>query len=209
MNISNQISVLIVDDHDVVRQGLEAILANAPTIRLVRSVSSGTDALSLLVRTSFDVVLLDLRMPDGHGLDVLAKIRKLSDPPRVLIVTSHEGDAMVARALVAGATGFVSKSTDGPTLIAAVISASRGVKIVSASLGRKIVANQGFPGLTDREAEVLTEVSRGLGNREIGETLGCSEKTVKNHLNSIFVKLDASDRTHAVMIALERGLIGQ
>lgn len=201
-------TVLVIDDHPIVRQGLEAVLRSADDLRFLGAVEGGAEGMAALARTHTDVVLLDLRLAEGDGLAVLAEVLVLRPAPRVIIFSSHEGDAMIARALRAGASGYVSKNAPPMEILTAIRSALLGEPYVSMALRRKLRATNGAPAITERERQVLEQVALGLSNQEIADRIGCAEKTVKNHLMSIFSKLEASDRTHAVMLAVERGIIG-
>lgn len=206
--MAQAVTVLIVDDHPVFRQGLEAVLGTQADLVVVAAVATGAEALSRAAQTTPDVVLLDLRLADVDGLTVLQQLHQLPKPPKVLIVSSHEGDTMITRALKLGALGYVSKNAPATELIGAIHKVQAGQRTVSTDLSSKIAQAKNLPALTPREVEIIAQVSNGLSNKQVGSVLGLTEKTVKNHLNSIFAKLEASDRTHAVMIAIERGIIG-
>ncbi len=201
------LTVLVVDDHPVFRQGLEALVATQADMRVVGAVGDGASAFEKAVSQRPNVVLLDLRLAEANGLTVLTKLKLLQPAPKVLIVSSHEGDVMVTRALKTGADGYVSKNAPASELLSAIRKVHAGGRAISSELSRKFSEGVAQPILTLREAQILEQVARGLSNKEIGSNLGLAEKTVKNNLNLIFMKLDASDRTHAVMIAMERGII--
>ena len=202
------ITVLIVDDHPVFRQGLESLVGTQEDMRVVGAVDNASEALTRAASEPPDLILLDLRLADTNGLEILTEIQLLPKPPKVLIVSSHEGDAMVSRALKAGAGGYVSKNAPASELLSAIRKVHSGIRALSKDISRNVAASIGLPTLTPREVEIIEQVSAGMSNKEVAAHLGLSEKTVKNHLNSVFVKLDASDRTHAVMLAIERGIIG-
>lgn len=201
------LTVLVVDDHPVFRQGLEALVATQADMRVVGAVGDGASALDKAVSQQPNVVLLDLRLAEDNGLTVLTELKRLQPASKVLIVSSHEGDVMVTRALKTGADGYVSKNAPASELLSAIRKVHAGGRAISRELSRRFSEGVAQPTLTPREAKILEQVARGLSNKEIGSNLGLAEKTVKNHLNLIFMKLDASDRTHAVMIAMERGII--
>lgn len=201
------LTVLIVDDHPVFRQGLEALVATQADMRVVGAVGDGAGALENAVSQQPHVVLLDLRLAEVSGLAVLTELKRLQPAPKVIIVSSHEGDVMVTRALKTGADGYVSKNAPAGELLSAIRKIHAGGRAISRELARKFSEGVAQPTLSPRDAQILEQVAQGLSNKEIGTNLGLAEKTVKNHLNLIFMKLDASDRTHAVMIAMERGII--
>ncbi len=202
------ITVLIVDDHPVFRQGLESLVGTQEDMRVVGAVDNASEALTRAASEPPDLILLDLRLADTNGLAILTEIQLLPKPPKVLIVSSHEGDAMVSRAFKAGAGGYVSKNAPGSELLSAIRKVHCGIRALSKDISLNVAASVGLPTLTPREIEIIEQVSAGMSNKEVAAHLGLSEKTVKNHLNSVFVKLDASDRTQAVMLAIERGIIG-
>ena len=201
------LTLLLVDDHPIFRQGLEALLAEQSDMRVVGAAGDGADALEKAEALQPDVVLLDLRLATTNGLSVLTKLKLLKPPPKVLIVSSHEGDVMVTRALKGGADGYVAKKAPARELLSAIRKVHIGGRALSRELARKYGEGLGQATLTPRETEIIEQVARGLSNKEVGEALGLVEKTVKNYLNIIFMKLDASDRTHAVVTAIERGII--
>lgn len=204
---ARHLRLLVVDDHPVFRQGLTSLLESQTDMQVIGAVGSGAEAMAIVGSSRPDVVLLDMRLGEEDGLDVLEQLSRLAEPPRVLVISSNEGDVMVARALRAGAGGYVSKNAPAQELLNAIRDVARGGRFVSRELAARVDEAAGLPTLTERESEILSGVAAGLANKEIGAELGLTEKTVKNHLNRIFTKLDASDRTHAVMIALERGIL--
>lgn len=201
------ITLLVVDDHPVFRQGLEALLEAQSDMRVVGAASDGPEALEKAASQQPDVVLLDLRLDETNGLAVLTELKQMQPAPKVLIVSSHEGDVMVTRALKTGADGYVAKNAPSRELLSAIRKVNAGGRALSRELARKYSEGLGHASLTARETQILEQVARGLSNKEVGAELGLVEKTVKNYLNIIFMKLDASDRTHAVITAIERGII--
>ena len=204
-----EISILIVDDHPLFREGVAAFLNAQSGLHVVGAVGSAHEAEALAIDARPTVVLLDLRLGLSQGLDVLAKLKRLARPPKVLIVSSHDGDAMVRRALEAGADGYVSKNVPSADLVAAIRKLINGERALCANIAMKVSDAVGKPELTDREIDIIELVASGLSNKEVANKLGLTEKTVKNRLVGIFEKLEASDRTHAVVIAMERGFIGR
>jgi len=201
------IRVLIVDDHELVREGIAAVLVTQPDIDVVGSAPDGATALEMCAEHEPDVVLLDLRMEGMDGLQVLARLRERAPDVRVLMLSSHDGDEAIYRALKAGAAGYVLKKQPSAELVAAIRGARTGKVPLAPEVSSRLTARMSLPTLSEREIEVLTHVARGESNKEIAGSLAISASTVKNHVDSILTKLDASDRTEAVTIALQRGII--
>ncbi|MFI6298720.1 response regulator [Nonomuraea sp. NPDC050790] len=204
------IKLLIVDDHPVVREGLRGMLDGDPGLDVVGAAASGDEAVVRARELAPDVVLMDLRMSGGDGVDATGRI--LADRPgtRVIVLTTYESDHDIVRAVEAGAAGYLLKDTSAEDLLAAVYAAARGETVLSPSVATKLVTRlraPAAPALTPREAEVLALVARGLTNAEVGRRLFISETTVKTHLLRVFGKLGVSDRTAAVTTAMERGLL--
>ncbi|MEU4829147.1 response regulator transcription factor [Streptosporangium sp. NPDC023615] len=202
--------VMIVDDHPVVREGLRGMLEADPGITVVGEASSGDEAVVRSGGLRPDVILMDLRMPDGDGVSATSRI--LADRPesRVIVLTTYETDADIVRAVEAGAAGYLLKDTSRADLLAAIRSAARGETVLSPSVATRLVTRMRAPvaeSLSPRETEVLSLVARGMTNAEIGRALFISETTVKTHLLRTFGKLGVSDRTAAVTTALDRGLL--
>lgn len=204
------ITVLLVDDHPVVREGLRGMLAGEPDIEVIAEAGSGDEALVVARRHSPTVVLMDLRMPGGDGAE--ATTRTLAELPntRVVVLTMYEGDTDILRAVEAGACGYLLKDASKTELASAIRGAARGETVLAPSVATRLVARMRTPqaeSLSAREIDVLRLVSRGRTNAEIGRRLYISEATVKTHLLRAFTKLDVSDRTAAVTAAIERGLL--
>ncbi len=197
------IRVLLVDDHPVVRQGVRGMLAPAADLEVVGEAASGDEAVRLVRADPPDVVLMDLRMPGGDGVEATARIGALS---RVVVLTTYETDADILRAVEAGAVGYLLKDASPEDLVAAVRAAARGETVLAPSVAGRLVRRT--PALSPREVEVLRLVGRGLSNAEIGRQLFIGEATVKTHLLRVFSKLDVSDRTAAVTTAMRLGLLG-
>ncbi|MGK5630391.1 response regulator [Streptomyces sp. URMC 123] len=204
------IGVLLADDHPVVREGLCAILETAEGIRVVGQAGSGEEAVTVAAAIAPDVVLLDLRMGGMDGVAATGHILRRSPGSKVVILTTYESDTDILRAVEAGAAGYLLKGSSRAELIAAVHAAARGETVLTPSLAPKLfrarVVEQSA--LSSRECEVLRLVSRGRTNADIGKELFISEATVKTHLLRAFRKLGVSDRTAAVIKAMERGLLG-
>lgn len=206
----SRLRVVVVDDHTVMRAGVVALLADEPTIDIVGEADDGRAAVELVRRLEPDVALVDLRMPVLDGTSATAEIVAGRFRTRVLILTTYDTDAEIERAVEAGAVGYLLKDTTREQLVDAIHSASRGETVLAPRVAARLVARMRRPApvtLTRREVDVLGAVADGLSNVEIGRRLVISEATVKTHLLRVFAKLDVSDRTHAVVKALERGLL--
>lgn len=206
----SRLRVVVVDDHTVMRAGVVALLADEPTIDIVGEAGDGRAAVELVERLEPDVALVDLRMPVLDGTSATAEIVAGRFRTRVLILTTYDTDAEIEHAVEAGAVGYLLKDTTREQLVDAIHSASRGETVLAPRVAARLVARMRRPApvaLTRREVEVLGAVADGLSNVEIGRRLVISEATVKTHLLRVFAKLDVSDRTHAVVTALERGLL--
>ncbi|WP_051966494.1 response regulator transcription factor [Kitasatospora mediocidica] len=203
------IGVLLADDHPVVRAGLSAMLESADGISVVGQAGSGEEAVAQAVALRPDIVLLDLRMGAMDGVAATGQILRQSPGSRVVIVTTYEDDADILRAVEAGASGYLLKGSSRQELIDAVQTAARGETVLTPSLAGKLFRARGVSpvALSGRECEVLRLVSQGKTNADIGVELFIGEATVKTHLLRAFRKLGVSDRTAAVMTALERGLL--
>ncbi|MEU1076047.1 MULTISPECIES: response regulator transcription factor [unclassified Streptomyces] len=205
-----RIRVVVVDDHAVMRAGVIALLADEPTIEIVGEASDGREGVGLVERLAPEVALLDLRMPVLDGVAATAEIVARTTPTRVLILTTYDTDVEIERAVETGAVGYLLKDTTREQLADAIRSAARGETVLAPKVAERLVARMRRPepvALTPRERDVLRAVADGLSNAEIGRRLVIGEATVKTHLLRIFAKLDVSDRTRTVVIALERGLL--
>ena len=204
------IRILLVDDHPVVRMGLRGMLDAEPDLTVVGEASSGATALAAALAETPDVVLMDLRMPDGDGVWATEQILARAPGTRVLVLTTYETDRDILRAIEAGAGGYLLKDATPAELSEAVRAAARGETVLApsvvSSLARQ-VRRPAPPALSAREAEVLRLVARGRTNAEIGKALFISEATVKTHLLRVFNKLDVTDRTAAVTTAMDHGLL--
>jgi DNA-binding NarL/FixJ family response regulator len=201
------IRILAVDDHDLVRKGIAAILSTEPDLDLVAAAHSGAEALRLFRQHQPDVTLMDLRLADMSGSDVTLAIRREFPEARIIALTSFDGDQDIYRALEAGVRGYLLKEMVHTEIVRAIRVVHSGKRFIPAEVSQQLT--EFFPdvALTPREVEVLSLVARGLGNKEVGDVLGTASGTVKAHVQSILSKLGAKDRTHAVTIALRRGII--
>jgi len=201
------IRVVLVDDHPVVRSGLAGLLAAEADIEVVGEAGDGAAGVALALEVQPDLVLMDLRMPELDGADATALITAAGGP-RVLVLTTYDTDADILRAVEAGATGYLLKDTPREQLVAAVRAAARGETVLAPPLAAKLMRSvRGGDQLTARETEVLELVARGLSNPEIARELFIGEATVKSHLLHVFDKLGVSDRTAAVTVAMQRGIL--
>lgn len=204
------ISVLLVDDHPVVRAGLRGMLESQPDIEVVAEAGNGAEAVALTAEHHPDVVLMDLRMPGTDGVAATRTIRSNHPEARVIVLTTYDGDADIVRAVGAGAAGYLLKDTTASALAEAVRAATRGDTVVAPALAWRVMRQLHGPApvtLSTREVEVLRHVARGASNADIGRTLYISEATVKTHLARIFTKLDVTDRTAAVTTAMAHGIL--
>ena len=204
------IRLLIADDHPVVRDGLRAMLATQPDMELVGEAATGTQAVAQARALRPDVVLMDLQMPELDGPDAIATLREQAPEVRVLVLTTYGTDADITRAVDAGATGYLLKDAPREQLFGAIRAAARGESVLSPLVATRVLGRMRAPAeeaLSPRELEILQAVARGLSNKDIGRQLYVSEATVKTHLLRVFSKLGVDDRTAAVTVALERGII--
>ncbi|MGY1773256.1 response regulator [Blastococcus sp. SYSU D00813] len=204
------IRVLVADDHPVVRGGLVGWLDAQPDLTVVGEAGDGLEALARVAELSPDVVLMDLRMPRMDGVTAIEKLAAAHPAVRVLVLTTYDTDADITRAVAAGATGYLLKDAPLPQLADAVRAAARGETVLAPPVAARLVSRMRAPAVeepTPRELEVLAGVARGLTNAEIGRELFIGEATVKTHLLRLFARLGVDDRTRAVMVAVERGLL--
>jgi DNA-binding NarL/FixJ family response regulator len=204
---AEHIRVLAVDDHPLVRKGVAAVLETEPGVRLVGEAANGAEAIAQFRALLPDVTLIDLRMPDLSGVDVILRVREEFPEARFIALTSYDGDQDIYRALDAGVRGYLLKELVHSEIGKAIRVVHSGARYLPQAVTQQLA--EFFPNyaLTPREVEVLRLVAGGLGNREIGHQLGTASGTVKAHVQSILSKLGAKDRTHAVSIAVRRGII--
>lgn len=202
-----RLRILIVDDHPIVRFGLNALLSTQEDFEVAGLAESGDAALAILRGGPVDIVLLDLRMPGMSGVDTLKYIVEAAPDVRTIVISSFEYDEEIYAAVKAGAQGFVHKEADSQEILQAIRVVGRGMQAFPKHIADRLASNQMTAGLSLRETEVLQLVATGLTNKEVARTLNISQFTVRNHLNHITQKLDATDRTEAIFIALQTGLI--
>jgi len=201
------IKVLSVDDHALLREGIAAVIANQTDIVLVGEATNGREAVERFRAVRPDVVLMDLQMPDMTGIDSIITIRSEFPNARIVVLTAYSGDVQIVRALKAGAAGYLLKGTLRKDLVDTIRSVHAGQRRIQPEIAMELAEHQTDDGLTERELDVLKSVAAGNSNKIVADKLAISEETVKSHMRSILSKLSANDRTHAVTIALKRGII--
>lgn len=204
---SARIRVLCVDDHPIVRKGIASLLANEPDTVLVGEASNGAEAVKLFRALRPDVMLMDLRMPQLDGIAATRQIRAEFPEARIIALTSYDGDQDIYQALEAGVRGYLLKEAVHTEMIRAIRTVYAGKRLVPAEVAERL--SEYFPqiALTPREVEVLKFVAQGMANKDIAEQLGTASGTIKMHVQKILEKLGAADRTHAVTIAIRRGIL--
>jgi DNA-binding NarL/FixJ family response regulator len=201
------IRVLLVDDHPLMREGIAASLGNHADVILVGEGSDGAEALALFREHRPDVVLMDLQMPKVGGIEATIGIRAEFPDARIIVLTAHHGDVQIVRALKAGACAYLLKNALRHELLDAIRSVHAGQRRLSTEVAAEVAEHRMDDALTERELDVLRAVAAGNSNKIVADRLGISEETVKSHMRTILSKLSANDRTHAVTIALKRGII--
>jgi DNA-binding NarL/FixJ family response regulator len=210
MSLPPPLRILLADDHPVVRAGLAGMLGAEPDLQVIGEAADGAQAVALATSLHPDVVLMDLRIPGLDGAAATARIVSEVPGTRVIVLTTYDTDADIVRAVEAGATGYLLKDTPRGELANALRAAARGETVLAPPVAARLVTRMRRPNvdaLTPRETEVLRLVARGMTNAQIGQTLFIGEATVKTHLLKIFTKLGVDDRTRAVTVAMERGIL--
>jgi two-component system, NarL family, response regulator len=207
MSDTSPIRILTVDDHPVLREGIAAMLASEPDMVVVAEAGNGAEAIEQFRTHRPDVTLMDLQMPLVNGTEAILTIRQHFPEARIIVLTTYSGDAQVVRALKAGASGYLLKGTLRKELVETIRTVHGGHKRIPPDVAAEMAEHFEDNELTPREIEVLRHVAAGNANKMVADNLGISEETVKAHVRSILSKLDANDRTHAVTIALKRGII--
>jgi two-component system, NarL family, response regulator len=202
-----KIRVMLADDHTIVRNGLFAIINMQPDMRVVCEAATGREAVARFFEYLPDVLLLDLRMPELDGAEVIETVRAREANARVLILTTYQGDENIYRCLRAGAKGYLLKEVSWKELVAAIRAVHQGEQVIPSSIAARIAEHISSPGLTTREVEVLQLVARGMSNKDIASALAITERTVKVHLGNLFNKLQVNSRTEAVTAGLKRGIV--
>src|SRR5512143_2786902 len=214
-SLDRSIHILIADDHPVVRDGLRAMLSTQPDFRIVGEAANGFEAVQLATRLKPDVVLLDLEMPDLDGVSALTQIRAIDPQARVIIVTAYDTDERIVQAVIAGAQGYLLKGAPREEIFRAIRVVHEGGSLLQPVVASKLMQHVSqrasqpaeMDSLTPRELEVLSLLAQGKSNKQIAAELVISERTTKFHVSSIFSKLEATNRTEAVTIAVQRGLV--
>jgi two-component system, NarL family, response regulator len=202
-----RLRVMVADDHPVVRAGMVALLAREPDMCVVFEAGNGDEAVAGWQTQGPDVGLIDLNMPVLDGFDAVAAIRRASRTARLVVMTTLGGDEDVYRALQAGASGYLLKDCGRAELAACIRAVARGQKYLQATAATRLADRITTVGLTGRETNVLQGLAEGLSNKGIARQLGVAEGTVKTHVKALMGKLDVASRTHAVRLALQRGLV--
>ncbi|MFE2484136.1 response regulator [Streptomyces mirabilis] len=207
------ITLLIVDDHPVVRDGLRGMFESAPGFTVLGEAANGVEAVALTASLDPDVVLMDLRMPGGNGVEAIAELTRRGARAKVLVLTTYDTDSDTLPAIEAGATGYLLKDAPREELFTAVRAAAQGRTVLSPAVASRLVSAVRAPASTQdslsaREREVLALVAKGTSNREIARVLFISEATVKTHLTHLYAKLGVNDRAAAMAVAYDRGILG-
>lgn len=203
------IRLLVVDDHPIVRTGIGAVISGQPDMTLLAEAEDGLEAVAMYERHRPDVTLMDLQMPRMNGMVAMGEILKRWPSARIVVLTTYRGDVQALRALKIGAWGYLLKNTLRKELVSAVRDVHAGRRYVAAEVALELSRRVTDEALSPREVEVLGEVAAGGANKQVADRLGVSEETVKTHMKNILVKLGASDRLQAVVIAMRRGILNE
>jgi DNA-binding NarL/FixJ family response regulator len=206
MNAAQKMGVLIVDDHPIMRLGVAAIINAQTDMKVCAQAGSGEEAVRIFRKYRPDITLMDLRLPGMSGLDALRSIRQEDPHAKCVVLTTYEGDEDIHQALAAGALGYIIKGMSHETLVDALRRAHAGTRFLPPPVARSLADRTPNSDLSPREREVLSLMVHGQSNKEIAATLGITEATVKCHVSVILMRLQAHDRTQAVIAALQRGL---
>ena len=207
MSKINEISILVVDDHPVVRYGMTAFLNAQRNMKVIGEAATGEVAVKLFRKYQPDVVLMDLRLPGMSGVDAIRAIRSEYPQSRFVVMTTYEGEEDIFQALEAGAQAYLIKCMPSETLVDAIIKVNSGLRVIPPAVARSLASRTPNFSLTDRERDVLVLIVKGNSNKEIASKLGITEGTVKCHVNVILSRMGVSDRTQAAIAALQRGIV--
>jgi two-component system NarL family response regulator len=203
----NSIRILVVEDHQIVRQGLVALLNVVDGVEVVGQAADGEEAVREFEARHPDVTLIDLRLPKMGGVEVIQRVRATNSNARFIVLTTYDGDEDIYRALQAGARAYLLKGMTVEVLVSTIRSVHAGKSIIPPAIAQKLAERMATEQLTQREQEVLVQIVRGKSNKEIGSALDISEATVKTHINNLLGKLGVEDRTQAATAAIQRGLV--
>lgn len=201
------IRILVVDDHPMLRDGLATMIESEGDLTLVAEAGTGTEALAQFDKHLPDITLMDLRLPDTNGIEIIEKIRCRYPEAKIIVLTTYLGDVQALRALRAGALGYLLKATLRLDLVDTIRAVYSGKRRLHAEVASELAAHAMDDALTPRETDVLNQIAAGCSNKVVADKLKISEDTVKGHVRNILSKLNANDRTHAVTIALRRGFL--
>jgi DNA-binding NarL/FixJ family response regulator len=201
------IRILTVDDHALLRNGIAGLVNDERDMKMVAEAATGVEAIKQFKQYHPDITLMDLQMPEMSGIEAIVEIRSEFPEARIIVLTTYTGDVQVARALKAGARGYLLKARVNRDLVDVIRAVYSGQKRIPPEIAAELAEHAGEEDLSAREVEVLGLVARGNANKEIAARLAITEETVKSHIRRILDKLRANDRTHAVTIALKRGII--
>jgi len=207
MSEAGQIRILVVDDHPIVRAGLESILNSQPDMQVIGYADSGDLAVDKACELNPDIVLMDLRLPGMSGVDAIRLIRESRSEAKILVLTTYDGDEDIYRALQAGARAYLLKGMTTDELVATIRTVHAGKSYIPPAIAERLAERMGTEDLTIRELDVLEQIVQGKSSKEIGTELDISEATVKTHINSLLSKLGVTDRTQAATAAIRRGIV--
>ncbi len=204
---SSSIRIMVVEDHQIVRQGLVALLNVVDGVEVVGQAADGAEAITQFEACHPDVTLIDLRLPKMSGVEAIQRVRASHANARFIVLTTYDGDEDIYRALQAGARAYLLKGMTVEVLVSTIRSVHAGKSIIPPSIAQKLAERMATEQLTTREQEVLEQIVKGKSNKEIGQALDISEATVKTHINNLLGKLGVEDRTQAATAAIQRGLV--